>query len=435
MTQPHSDSKPHLARRLLAEAVGAALFAAAVLGASLVGEQLVIVEPGSPGLALLAVLSGLGAAMALFAIMTVLGPVSGGYVNPIITFAAALRRVIDPWSAAAYMAAQYAGAALGVVLIHAAFGAPLIEFSARRIGGPAWAGEAAAAFALTFLVYGVAGARAARLPLVTASVAAAVHFCTLSFSFGNPALTLARSFAGGAIGVSPADGLAILLVQLMASLAAAGLGAMVFGSTASMSDAMTQQPQPSAPARGRAQPTPSASPGRRSPIDPPVGDDSLKEQLAARLAAAKARVAREEAAERAYQQRKAAEAPASDPASVAPIPKPAHPAKAPTPAVEPEDAPPPRRRTAPPRAPKAPITPAAAPPPVAEDGTYAPAPQAVATRGPKPAAPSAAAAPTPDAAAIEAQLEERRRMREKLRAERQAKADALRTEIQSKRKS
>lgn len=431
MTQPHSDSPPHLARRLLAEAVGAALFAAAVLGASLVGEQLVIIEPGSPGLALLAVLSGLGAALALYAIMTVLAPISGGYVNPIITFAAALRRAIDPWSAAAYMAAQYAGAALGVILIHAAFGAPLVEFSARRIGGPAWAGEAAAAFALAFLVYGVAGARASRLPIVTASAAAAVHFCTLSFSFGNPALTLARSFAGGAIGVSPADGLAILLVQLMASLAAAGLGAMVFGSAA-MAEAVTRPDQPAAPARTRSATTGSVPPTRRSPVDPPVGDDSLKEQLAARLAAAKARIAREEAAERAYQQRKAAESGVAETRPETPAPEKATPRK-PTPqAAEPSDAPPPRRRTAPPRAPKAPPAPPASPPP-SDDGTYTPAPQAAAVGATKPAAP-ASPAPAPDAAAIEAQLEERRRMREKLRAERQAKADALRTEIQNKRK-
>src|SRR6266481_5173955 len=77
-----------LSRRFCAEAVGTALLVAAVVGSGIMGEQL---AGGNNAIALLANTIATGAALA--ALILTFGPFSGAHLNPVVTLAAALRRI------------------------------------------------------------------------------------------------------------------------------------------------------------------------------------------------------------------------------------------------------------------------------------------------------------------------------------------------------
>lgn len=113
-------------RRLAAEALGAALLLAVVVGSGIMGERL---ARGISGLALMcnAVATGAG----LTVLIAVLGPISGAHFNPAVTLVLALRRAIGPRLAVAYAGAQLAGAVAGVWVAHLMFAEPLLQVSGR----------------------------------------------------------------------------------------------------------------------------------------------------------------------------------------------------------------------------------------------------------------------------------------------------------------
>src|SRR5687767_3710132 len=87
-----------LARRLVAEGLGAFFLFATVIGSGIMAANL---SDGNDGLALLANTLATGAM--LFVLITMLGPVSGAHMNPAVSLVAASRREL-PWAdAAAYV--------------------------------------------------------------------------------------------------------------------------------------------------------------------------------------------------------------------------------------------------------------------------------------------------------------------------------------------
>ena len=68
-------------RRLLAEFLGSAFLAAAVIGSGIAAQRL---SPGQTGLELLE--NAAATAAGLFAIILMFGPVSGGHFNPVVSF-------------------------------------------------------------------------------------------------------------------------------------------------------------------------------------------------------------------------------------------------------------------------------------------------------------------------------------------------------------
>lgn len=101
----------------------------------------------------------------LFALITAFADSSGAHFNPVVTIAEAwLGRF--PWrEVMPYMAAQAAGAALGVALAHGMFELPLFEPSRHARSGQAqWLSECVATFGLlTVILAEIVGAAAAVL--------------------------------------------------------------------------------------------------------------------------------------------------------------------------------------------------------------------------------------------------------------------------------
>jgi glycerol uptake facilitator-like aquaporin len=213
-----------MGRRLLAETLGAALLAGAVIGSGVMASRL---SGGNDGVALLA--NTLATAGMLFVLVAALGPVSGAYFNPAVTLAMALRREIGAGAALLYVPAQIVGCVAGAVLAHAMFELPLLSLSTTaRAGGAEMLSEAAATFALVFAIIGVARWRAEALPAAVALVIAAGYWWTASTSFANPAITIARALSDTFAGVRPEDAPGFVAGQFAGALAAVGAAALIF---------------------------------------------------------------------------------------------------------------------------------------------------------------------------------------------------------------
>jgi len=207
-------------RRLVAEALGTAFLLAAVVGSGIMAERL---AGGNQAIALLTNTFATGAALVV--LIAIFAPVSGAHFNPAVTLYFALRRDLDTALAAAHVAAQLAGAAVGVFVAHAMFAASIFEVSDKLRAGPA---QALSEFVATFgLIATIAGAVKYRpsltAPLVGLYIASAYWF-TASTSFANPAVTFARSLTRSFSGIAPQSVPAFIVAQLLG----AGAGYLVF---------------------------------------------------------------------------------------------------------------------------------------------------------------------------------------------------------------
>jgi glycerol uptake facilitator-like aquaporin len=208
-----------LGRRLVAEAVGTALLLAAVVGSGIMAERL---SDGAAALALLANTIATGAA--LVALILAFGPISGAHFNPAVTLAAAARSELGRSDAAAYVAAQVAGALLGVVAAHVMFGEPVFAASTHERSGAAQAfSEGVATFGLLSVIFGCARRQAGAVPFAVGAYITAAYWFTASTSFANPAVTLARAVTDTFTGIRPEDVPAFLAAQLAGAALAATL--------------------------------------------------------------------------------------------------------------------------------------------------------------------------------------------------------------------
>ena len=187
-----------LLRRALAEGLGTALLLAAVVGSGIMGEQL---SGGNNALALLA--NSIATGLALFALIVAFAPRSGAHFNPVVTVLLAIRREVARADIAPYLAAQFMGAILGVLLAHAMFDLPLLQTSIReRASVGQWISEIVATFGLVFVVLSSQRAERWAAPAAIGSYIAAAYWFTASTSFANPAVTLARGFTATFAGIS-----------------------------------------------------------------------------------------------------------------------------------------------------------------------------------------------------------------------------------------
>lgn len=206
-----------LARRLTAECVGTALLLAAVVGSGIMGERL---ANGNTAIALLANTIATGAA--LVAIIVAFGPISGAHLNPAVTLADATLGGL-PWrDGAAYVAAQLAGALVGVAAADAMFDLPLFSWSQRvRSGWSQGLSEAIATFGLLSVIRGSVRTRPDAVPFAVGAYITAAYWFTASTSFANPAVTVARSVTDTFAGIRVADVPMFVGAQVIGATAAA----------------------------------------------------------------------------------------------------------------------------------------------------------------------------------------------------------------------
>jgi glycerol uptake facilitator-like aquaporin len=215
-------------RRVAAEFVGTGALVAVVVGSGIQAAQL----SRDVGVQLLA--NSLATVFGLGVLILLLGPVSGAHFNPVVTLAVAWSgrgRSLGAGEAAAYVAAQTAGAIGGAVLADAMFAEPLVRFSSHdRSAGHLWLGETVATAGLVLLVLGLE--RAGRLPagpVAVASCIGAAYWFTSSTSFANPAVTVGRAFTDTFAGIAPASVPGFVAAQVVGGGAGIALTAVLFG--------------------------------------------------------------------------------------------------------------------------------------------------------------------------------------------------------------
>ncbi len=212
-----------MTRRLASELIGTAFLLMIVVGSGIMGESL---AQGNMALALLA--NSLATGAGLIALIQTFGPVSGAHFNPAVTLAERLWGRIDTRGAFGYVAAQLAGATLGVAAAHFMFAQPLLQLSATPRAGWNLAGaEAIATFGLITVIAISGRKKVEATPYAVAAYITSAYWFTSSTSFANPAVTFARMFTDTFTGIRP-DGLpGFLLGQLAGTLAAYALSAWI----------------------------------------------------------------------------------------------------------------------------------------------------------------------------------------------------------------
>jgi len=232
--------QPELTRRLGAEALGCFFLFATVLGSGIMAERL---SGGNVAIALLG--NTLATAAILFVLITILGPISGAHMNPLVSLIAVTRRELSGRDASLYLLAQLGGGCLGVWITHLMFGMPILQFSNKvRTGIGQWSGEAVATFGLILTILGTVRHRRSAVPASVALYIAAAYWFTSSTSFANPAITIARALSDSFAGIAPADVPGFIAAQLCGASLAAWCAGKLFDNP---DDAENQSPESAAP--------------------------------------------------------------------------------------------------------------------------------------------------------------------------------------------
>ena len=203
-------------KSILSEFLGTLLLLTTVVGSGIMGESL---SGGNIAIALLANAVATGAM--LFVLINIFGPISGAHFNPLVTLAMAAKKHLPTTSIAPYIAAQIAGAILGVILAHAMFDLPLFQVSEKiRWGSSQWIAEATATFGLLLTIFGLLRNKSDLIPQAVALYIVAAYWFTASTSFANPAVTIARSLSNSFAGIAPSCVLGFIAAQSVGAVLA-----------------------------------------------------------------------------------------------------------------------------------------------------------------------------------------------------------------------
>ncbi len=204
-------------RRLLAEFLGSAFLAAAVIGSGIAAQTL---SPGNAGLQLFE--SAAATATGLFAVILMFGPISGGHFNPVVSFVDAGFGGLRWRDALAYLPFQAVGCICGAVVANVMFSEAAISISTKhRASGPHWFSEVVATVGLVLVIFALA--RSGRSHLAPAAVGAyigAAYLFTSSTSFANPAITVGRMFSNTFAGIAPSSVPSFVVAQVVGGVVA-----------------------------------------------------------------------------------------------------------------------------------------------------------------------------------------------------------------------
>jgi glycerol uptake facilitator-like aquaporin len=220
-----------LPRRLTAEAAGAALLVATVVGSGIMAVNM----SRDGGIQLLGNTLPTGAILVV--LISVLGPISGAHFNPAVSLVFALKRDFPARDAALYVLAQVAGGVAGTIVAHLMFSLPLLDLSQKaRTGGAQWFAEWVATFGLVATI--LAGIRFERsaVPWLVGLYITAAYWFTASTSFANPAVAIARSLTNTFSGIRPVDLPGFIAAELLGAVCALAFMSWLLREQAGASD-------------------------------------------------------------------------------------------------------------------------------------------------------------------------------------------------------
>lgn len=205
-----------LTPKLCAEFFGTLFLLTAVVGSGIVASSL---AGRNVALALLGNTLATGAILAV--LITVLAPISGAHINPVVTLVFLLRREITLPLAFAYILVQICGGVLGAWLAHFMFELEVVQFSSQNRGGFAQGlSEVVATFGLVAIILGGLRTKPEWVGGLVGLYISAAYWFTASTSFANPAVTIARSLTDTFSGIAPVDVPVFLCAQILGAFLA-----------------------------------------------------------------------------------------------------------------------------------------------------------------------------------------------------------------------
>jgi len=206
-------------KRWIAEALGTALITMTVVGSAFMAANL------TDNKALQLLINALATAMVLLVAIFLLTPVSGAHFNPVVTIIFLLTKKIKGNEAVSYIAAQVLGGALGTILANLMFTSKAVVLSEiNRASANNYLGELIATTILILIILlSIAQGRASAIPYLVPAWIGSAYFSTVSTSFANPAVTLARFLSANGSGINLSSALAFIAVQLIGGFFALAL--------------------------------------------------------------------------------------------------------------------------------------------------------------------------------------------------------------------
>jgi len=207
-------------RRLAAEMLGSAFLAAVVIGSGIAAQQL---SPDNVGLQLFE--NAAATAAGLFALILMIGPISGAHFNPVVSFVDAAFGGLRWRDAVAYLLAQVAGCTVGAIVANEMFSKAAISISTKhRASGAHFLSEVVATLGLLLVIFALARSHQSHAaPAAVAAYIGAAYFFTSSTSFANPAITVGRMFSNTFAGIAPASVPTFVIAQVVGAVLAIGV--------------------------------------------------------------------------------------------------------------------------------------------------------------------------------------------------------------------
>jgi glycerol uptake facilitator-like aquaporin len=210
-------------RSYVSEFVGTALLLAIVAGSGFMGETL---GSGNAAVALLG--NSIATGAGLYALITLLGPISGAHFNPVVSLMFWKLGHLDFKKMLGYWVFQFTGAIAGIWLTHLMFSLPIIQESTKvRTGLGIWASEFISTLVLLSVIRIGDKEAKDRVPMLVSLSVTAGYWFTSSTFFANPAVALARSFTNTFVGIAPSDVLGFVVAEVIAALLVVGILALV----------------------------------------------------------------------------------------------------------------------------------------------------------------------------------------------------------------
>ena len=226
-----------MAKKLAAEFLGTAMLLFVVVGTGLmiapISDDFLTEEVTSVGSALQLFIEGASVAVGLAVIIIMFVTISGAHFNPVVTMVNMIDRSMDAATGAAYIVAQFAGAAFGVIVANVTFALdPVMISQTDRIGPAIRLSEAVATFLLILTILALVRTnRASAVPWAVGGIVLAIVLATPSTGFANPALTLARTLTDSYTGIAPSSVMPFIGAEVIGGLAALLLAAWLFPKT------------------------------------------------------------------------------------------------------------------------------------------------------------------------------------------------------------
>ena len=201
-------------RSYISEFVGTSLLLAIVAGSGFMGETL---GAGNAAVALLG--NSIATGAGLYALIVLLGPISGAHFNPVVTLMFWKLGYLDLKKMLGYWACQFTGAISGIWLTHIMFSLPLIQESTKaRTGLGIWVSELVSTLVLLSVIYIGDKQTKDKVPMLVALTVTAGYWFTSSTFFSNPAVAVARSFTNTFVGIAPSSVFGFVVVEVIAVL-------------------------------------------------------------------------------------------------------------------------------------------------------------------------------------------------------------------------